>query len=68
VVRELRWGTLLAALLYRSAKIRTLLFRQYGKQLTEAFADIITGEKSYASLCRKHLGLRQFFRFVKHLR
>ena len=66
VLRELQWGKLLAALLYRSAKIRTLLFRQYGKQLTEAFADIITGEKSYALLCKKHVGLRQFFRLLKH--
>ncbi len=67
VLRELRWAKLLAVLLYRSAKIRTLLFRQYGTQLTEAFADIIVGEKSYAALCKKHLGLRHFFRLVKHL-
>ncbi len=67
VLRELRWAKLLAVLLYRSAKIRTLLFRQYGTQLTEAFADIIVGEKSYAELCKKHVGLRHFFRLVKHL-
>jgi len=62
VLGELRWGRLLGALLYRSAKIRTLLFRQYGEQLTQAFADIIAGEKSYASLCKKHIGLRRLFR------
>jgi flavin-dependent dehydrogenase len=62
VLSELRWGKLLGALLYRSAKIRTLLFRQYGEQLTQAFADIIAGEKSYASLCKKHVGLRRLFR------
>ena len=56
------WGRLLGALLYRSVKIRTLLFRQYGEQLTEAFADIIGGERSYASLCKKHMGLRRLFR------
>ncbi len=67
VLRELRWGRLLGALLYRSARVRTLLFRQYGRQLTEAFADIITGEKSYASLCKQHVGLRHFFRLVKGL-
>jgi flavin-dependent dehydrogenase len=67
VLSELRWGRLLGALLYRSARVRTLLFRQYGRQLTEAFADIITGEKSYASMCRKHLGLRRFFRLAKAL-
>jgi len=62
VLSELRWGRLLGALLYRSVKIRTLLFRQYGEQLTEAFADIIGGERSYASLCKKHMGLRRLFR------
>lgn len=67
VLRELRWGRLLGVLLYRSARVRTLLFRQYGRQLTEAFADIIIGEKSYASLCKKHMGLRRFFRLVKGL-
>ena len=66
-LRELRWGRLLGVLLYRSARVRTLLFRQYGRQLTEAFADIIIGEKSYASLCKKHMGLRRFFRLVKGL-
>lgn len=65
VLRELRWGRLLGALLYRSARIRTYLFSQYGKQLTEAFADIITGNTSYAELCKKHVGLRRFFRLVK---
>jgi geranylgeranyl reductase family protein len=64
VLRELRWGKLLGALLYRSAKVRTLLFRQYGEQLTQAFADIITGEKSYASLCKKHLGFRGLLRLL----
>jgi len=67
VLRELQWAKLLAVLLYRSAKIRTLLFRQYGTQLTEAFADIIAGEKSYAALCKKHIGLRHFFRLAKHM-
>jgi geranylgeranyl reductase family protein len=67
VLRELRWAKLLAVLLYRSAKIRTLLFRQYGTQLTEAFADIIVGDKSYAALCKKHIGLRHFFRLAKHM-
>ena len=62
VLGELRWGKLLGALIYRSAKVRALLFRQYGEQLTQAFADIIAGEKSYASLCKKHVGLRRFFR------
>jgi geranylgeranyl reductase family protein len=65
VLRELRWGKLLGALLYRSAKVRTLLFRQYGGPLTQAFADIITGETSYASLCKKHVGLRRLFRALK---
>ncbi len=64
VLRELRWGRLLNVLLYRSAKVRTLLFRQYGVQLTQAFADIITGERSYAALCKKHLGLRKLYRLV----
>jgi geranylgeranyl reductase family protein len=67
VLRELRWGKLLGALLYKSARIRTYLFTQYGKQLTEAFADVITGEMTYASLCRKHVGLRRFFKLVKGL-
>ncbi len=65
VLHELRWGKLLAALLYRSAKVRTFLFRQYGEQLTQAFADIITGQKSYASLCKKHVGLRRLFLSLK---
>ncbi len=65
VLEELRWGRLLSGLLYRSAKVRTFLFRQYGKQLTDAFADIITAKKSYASLCREHSGLKRFFRMLK---
>lgn len=67
VLGELRWGRLLGALLYRSARIRTLLFRQYGEQLTEAFADVIVGQTSYASLCSRHAGLRRFFRLIKAL-
>lgn len=64
VLRELRWGKLLGALLYKSAKVRTLLFRQYGVQLTQAFADIITGERTYAALCKKHLGVRRLYRLL----
>jgi geranylgeranyl reductase family protein len=67
VLRELRWGRLLGALLYRSTRIRNHLFRQYGRQLTEAFADVISGETSYASLCKKHVGLRRFFKLIKGL-
>jgi geranylgeranyl reductase family protein len=67
VLRELRWGKLLAALLYRSARIRTLLFRQYGDQLTQAFADVITGKTSYSALCKKHVGLKKLFLSLKVL-
>lgn len=67
VLRELRWGKLLGALFYRSARIRNHLFRQYGRQLTEAFADVISGESSYASLCKKHIDPRRFFKLIKGL-
>ena len=68
VLEELHWGRLLGALLYRSARVRTYLFRKYGTQLTQAFADIIVGERTYASLCKKHTGLRRLFRLIKVLR
>jgi flavin-dependent dehydrogenase len=64
VLGELRWGKVFAALLYRSTKVRTLLFRRYGVQLTQAFADIISGEMSYASVCKKHLGPRRLYRLL----
>lgn len=59
VLRELRWGNLLAALLYRSPRTRARLFKHFGSRLTEAIADILTGEKTYAELCRKDFGFRR---------
>jgi geranylgeranyl reductase family protein len=67
VLNELRWGRLLGALLYKSSTVRTLLFRQYGDQLTRAFADIISGTTSYAALCKKHVGLRRLFKTLSGL-
>jgi geranylgeranyl reductase family protein len=67
VLSELRWGKLLGALLYRSSTVRTFVFRQYGDQLTQAFADIISGATTYASLCKKHIGLRRLFKTLNGL-
>ena len=68
VLRELGWGRLLASLLYGSTKVQHLLFRRYGQQLAEAMGDIVLGEKSYAALCGKHLGLRELFRLTRSSR
>jgi geranylgeranyl reductase family protein len=68
VIDELRWGRLLGALLYKSTTIRTLLFRQYGERLTQAFADVITGRRSYTSICKNNLGLRRLFRTLSGFR
>ncbi|MGD0231940.1 MAG: geranylgeranyl reductase family protein [Syntrophorhabdales bacterium] len=68
VLRELGWGRLLASLLYRSTKVRNLLFTEYGPQLAEAMGDIILGRKSYAALCSAHTGVRGLFRVTKYLR
>jgi geranylgeranyl reductase family protein len=65
VLKELNWGRILAALFYRSPKVRTLVFRQYGQQLVEAFADIISGETTYAELCQKHTGILRLYRVLK---
>ena len=64
VLRELRWGKVLGVLLYRSTAVRNRLFRRYGVQLTQAFADVITGKRTYASLCTKHLEPRRLIRLL----
>jgi flavin-dependent dehydrogenase len=68
VLRELGWGRLLASLLYRSRKVRNYLFQQYGQQLAEAMGDVVLGRRTYADLCRSHLGLRRLFRLTRYLR
>lgn len=65
VLRELRWATLLAALLYRSVRVRNLLFERYGYQFSEGMADLIAGAETYASLCHKRIGLRRLLGLLK---
>jgi geranylgeranyl reductase family protein len=68
VIDELRWGRLLGALLYKSTTVRTFLFRRYGERLTHAFADVITGKRTYTSICKTNLGLRRLFRTIGEIR
>ncbi len=65
VLRELRWGRLLATLFYRSPRIRNLLFERHGQPLAEAMADILMGERTYAEVCRRYTGFRELFGLMK---
>jgi geranylgeranyl reductase family protein len=50
IVPELTAARILAKVLYGSPKLRTWVFRRYGKKITHAVTDIILGERSYHNL------------------
>jgi flavin-dependent dehydrogenase len=57
-LRELYFGRLLAAILYGPIALRDLVFRSLGQRLSEAMADTIAGERTYADIFTKHSWLR----------
>lgn len=62
---ELRWGKPLQELLYGPAAVRNLLFRLYGQRLSEAVADVLTGERSYKGLMTNFWSYLSLFGFRK---
>ena len=47
---ELRAASKLSTLLYHHPRLRTLAFSLRGRALAELFTDVVTGERSYASV------------------
>ncbi len=47
---ELRAGRLLAGILYRNRHIRTWVLRRFGRKLSEAVTDVLTGVRTYRTL------------------
>jgi len=50
ILRELRFGRILAGFLYRSPRLSRFAFRRLGQSLSEAMADIISGDRTYQEL------------------
>jgi flavin-dependent dehydrogenase len=50
LLAELRAADRLATLLYRRPRLRALAFSLRGRALAELFTDVVTGERSYASV------------------
>lgn len=57
-LREFYFGRLLAAILYGPIALRNVIFRSLGQRLSEAMADTIAGERTYAEIFTKHSWLR----------
>ena len=53
ILTEIRYGTLLAALLYRMPAWRRWIFSRRGARLTHRMCDVITGEASYHEIFRR---------------
>lgn len=47
---ELQAGRFLAGFLYKSSRLRTWVLRRFGRQLSEAVTDVLTGARSYRGL------------------
>lgn len=62
ILPELRLGSYLARLIYDYPRIRSLLFRLYGQNLTEAVTDIMMGEKTYRSILHNPLNYLKMLR------
>ena len=50
LLTELRAARKLAGLLYRRPRLRAIVFALKGRALAELFTDVVTGERSYASI------------------
>jgi geranylgeranyl reductase family protein len=58
ILRELYFGRLLSAILYGPVTLRDLVFGVLGQKLSEAMADTISGERTYAEIFTKHPWVR----------
>lgn len=55
ILEELRVARIIAKVLYNPNTIwRNMLFKHYGDRLTKGMADLIEGERTYASSLKKH--------------
>jgi flavin-dependent dehydrogenase len=53
ILRELRAGRVLANVLYNYPRFRNWAFRVRGRELSEFVADVVMGERNYASALTK---------------
>ena len=53
ILRELRAGRVLANVLYNYPRFRNWAFRIRGRELSEFMADVVMGERNYASALNK---------------
>ncbi len=50
ILNENRYSRLIANMVYKYPKLRSILFKLYGQKLSELITDIFTGEKNYSGL------------------
>lgn len=55
ILPKLRLGRILAKLIYDYPRIRTWLFRLYGRKLSEVVTDVFIGEKTYCGMLHSPL-------------
>jgi geranylgeranyl reductase family protein len=52
ILPELRWGRVLASVLYDYPRLRTWFLRRQGQRLSEVITDVLMGERTYRSIFR----------------
>lgn len=53
IVKDLKWGRWLAAVLYGNPRLRAFLFSRYGQEMVDALADLMEGRKTYRQIVRR---------------
>jgi hypothetical protein len=64
ILRELPAGRVLANVLYNYPRLRNWAFRVRGRELSEFVADVVMGERSYASALKKPSSHLKMFGFM----
>jgi geranylgeranyl reductase family protein len=67
IVTELKYARILAFFIYTSPKLRSFVFKRYGKKLSELMTDVISGRKKYRKLLRDPLNYLKLFKPAKVL-
>ena len=52
ILPELRWGRVLASVLYDYPRLRAWFLRRQGQRLSEVITDVLMGERTYRSIFR----------------
>ena len=50
ILKEIRWGRMIARILYDAPRLRGWLFRHFGREMVEGLADVFMGEQTYQEM------------------